>query len=134
MSYNNQFRISVHAVITDDNQNILLLKQTYNDKRWGLPGGAPEPPENIYDTLIRECKEELNCNIEIKYLSGVYYHKKHNSYMFIFRVVLQKKSIIHLSNEHSDYCYRSISELNDIQYQRVRDCLDCNGEIKSRVF
>ncbi|MFA6197678.1 MAG: NUDIX domain-containing protein [Patescibacteria group bacterium] len=134
MSYNHLFRISVHAVITDDNQNVLLLKQTYDNERWGLPGGAPEPPETIQATLIRECKEELNCDIEIKYLSGVYYHQKHSSYVFIYRCSLAKDSVMQLSGEHSDYRYHSIDELSDVQRQRVKDCLDYTGEVRSAVF
>lgn len=78
MSYKHKFRISAHAIIVDDDKKILLLKQTYGDKKWGLPGGSPEPPENIEDTLLRECKEELGCNVEIEYLSGVYFHRKYD--------------------------------------------------------
>lgn len=33
MSYVHKYRISAHAIITDDNQNVPLLKQTYGDKR-----------------------------------------------------------------------------------------------------
>ncbi len=134
MSYNHLFRVSVHAVITDDNQNVLLLKQTYDNEKWGLPGGSPEPPETLQATLMRECREEINCDIEIKYLSGIYFHQKHNSYAFIFRCHLSKDSVIKLSNEHSDYRYHRIDEMSDVQSQRVKDCLDFTGEVVSRVF
>ena len=103
MSYNHQFRISVHAVITDCNQNVLLLKQTYNNNSWGLPGGSPEPPETIQETLARECLEEMNCKINIEYLSGVYFHQKHNSYVFIFKCTLDPQATIKLSKEHSEF-------------------------------
>lgn len=134
MSYNHLFRISAHAVITDDHQNILLLKQSYGGGKWGLPGGSPEPLETIQATLIRECDEELNCAIKIKYLSGIYYHQKHNSYVFIFRCSLAKGSVIQLSSEHSAYRFRSIDELDNVQRQRVKDCLDYKGEVKGAVF
>ncbi len=134
MSYNHKFRISVHAVITDDNQNVLLLKPTYGNRRWGLPGGSPEPPETIQDTLLRECKEEIGCDINIEYLSGVYFHKEHDSYVFIYKCSLEKDMSVQLSSEHSDYLYTSIDDLSKIQRQRIDDCLNFNGEVKSFVF
>ena len=57
MSFEDQFRLSSHAVITNDHGHILQLKQTYGDKRWGLPGGALEPGETIHEALFRECLE-----------------------------------------------------------------------------
>ena len=134
MSYAHKFRISVHAVIIDDNQNVLLLKQTYGDKRWGLPGGSPEPPETTEDTLLRECKEELGCDINIEYLSGVYFHKEHDSYVFIYKGSLREGKSVQLSSEHSDYLYTKIDDLSDIQRQRVNDCLNFDGKVKNFVF
>ena len=63
MAYHHTFRISAHAVIVDDKQRVLVLKQTYTDKHWGLPGGSPDGGEAIHDTLLRECQEELGCDI-----------------------------------------------------------------------
>lgn len=134
MAYSHKFRVSAHAVIVDDNQKILLLKQTYGNGEWGLPGGSPEPPETIQDTLLRECQEELACNIKIEYLSGVYFHKKHDSYVFIYKCSLPEGTRIQLSAEHSDYLYTKINDLSNVQRQRVDDCLNFSGEVKSFVF
>ena len=70
MSFEDQFRLSSHAVITNEMGHILQLKQTYGDKRWGLPGGALEPGETIHEALFRECVEELGLEVEVTYLSG----------------------------------------------------------------
>ena len=59
MGYNDFFRFSVHAVIINNEGKLLLLKQTYADKRWGLPGGGVEPGETIHEAIKRECFEEL---------------------------------------------------------------------------
>lgn len=134
MSFDNFFRISAHAVIGNNKNNILLLKQTYTDKHWGLPGGSPEKNESIHDTLIRECHEELGCEIKIKYLSGIYYHEKYNSYAIIYRCELPSDCIIRLSKEHSEYKYFHIDELSEVQRQRVNDCFNFDGEVKSGVF
>lgn len=38
--FNTKHRLSAHAVITNDDGEVLQLRQTYGDLRWGLPGGA----------------------------------------------------------------------------------------------
>jgi 8-oxo-dGTP diphosphatase len=133
MSYNNLYRVSCHAVIFNDQNEVLLLKQTYSDKRWGLPGGSPEQSEDIYQTLNRECEEELGCKIMVHYLSGIYYHSEFNSYVFIFRCDLTSKKIV-LSEEHSEYGFFSIASLQDVQRLRVEDCLNFEGNVFSRSF
>lgn len=58
-------RNSVKAIILQD-ERLLLTK---NKDDWGffylLPGGGQEPGENMYQALIRECMEEISCEIEI---------------------------------------------------------------------
>ena len=103
MAFEDKFRLSSHAVITNDKHEILLLKANYGDGNWGLPGGALDPGETIHDALERECLEEIGCAINVKYLSGVYYHSAYNSQAFIFRCEIAQQSDIQLSNEHTDY-------------------------------
>ena len=134
MGYNDFFRFSVHAVITNSEGKLLLLKQTYADKRWGLPGGGVEPGETIHEAIKRECFEELGIDIIINAFTGLYYHKSFNSQVGIFRCELPDESYISLSSEHSEYKWFDISELSDIQKLRVQDSLDFNGQVKSRAF
>jgi 8-oxo-dGTP pyrophosphatase MutT (NUDIX family) len=134
MSLNHTFRLSSHAVITNANGEILLLRANYTDRSWGLPGGGLETGETIHQALVRECKEELNCDIHIHYLSGVYYHSAFNSQAFIFRASLNDNVAIKLSKEHSEYQYRHIDLLSDIQKQKVSECLAFNGIVYSDAF
>ncbi len=133
MSFEDTYKLSSHAVITDSSGRVLLLKATYNNGFWGLPGGAVDPGETVDQTLTRECLEELNSKIKVLYLSGVYYHKKHNSHVFIFRCELAS-SDIKLSSEHSEYKYTGISELSPVQKKRVEDCINFEGQVKTAVF
>src|SRR5581483_269723 len=111
MSYEDTFRLSDHAVITDAAGKVLLLYANYNNGFWGLPGGAVDPGETVDQTVTRECKEELDSVVKILYLSGIYYHKKHNSHVFIFRCELSAGSVVKLSAEHSKYQYMEASDL-----------------------
>ncbi len=133
MAYNDKYRLSSHAVIINEENEVLLLKATYGTKGWGLPGGALEPGETIHDALFRECFEELGVKAEVKYLSGVYYHSVYESQAFIFRAELKSSNIV-LSEEHSEYKYTKITELSDIQKQRVNECINFNGVVQSDKF
>ena len=134
MAFSDTYRLSSHAVITNSQGQVLLLKANYGQKSWGLPGGALDKGETIHQALLRECQEELNCDVEIGYLSGVYYHTAFNSHVFIFRAYMDDDAEIMLSNEHTEYRYFPIDELSTVQKERVLDCLNFTHEVVSKVF
>lgn len=133
MGFHDFYRMSSHAVICNDQNQVLLLKATYADCNWGLPGGGLDQGETIHEALIRECQEELGCQIDIEYLSGVYYHSAVNSHAFIFKCNLRDQQI-HLSDEHSEYRWFNLDELSPIQKIRIQDCLNFSGTVQSRSF
>ena len=134
MAFNDLFRLSSHAVITNTEGEVLLLKATYGDKHWGLPGGGLDPNETIHQALQRECFEELGCEVDVQYLSGVYFHSAYQSQAFIFRCELPKGAQISLSDEHSEYAFVAVTELSNIQQQRVSECLAFSGVVRSAAF
>lgn len=134
MGFDDFFRLSVHAVITDASGYVLLLKATYGNEGWGLPGGALDPGESIHDALRRECYEELGSPIEILYLSGVYSHPSVRSHAFIFRCELPDGQRPRLSDEHSEFRYFDPEELPPVQRRRVLDCLSFTGDVQSDRF
>lgn len=134
MAFNDLFRLSSHAVITNDDGQVLLLKANYGDKHWGLPGGGLDPNETIHQALLRECQEELGCEVTVNYLSGVYFHSAYQSQAFIFRCELPESAQIMLSNEHSDYAFFDVADLSAVQQQRINDCLTFNGQVFSAAF
>jgi len=134
MAYNDFFRLSSHAIITNHEDKILLLKATYCDKQWGLPGGALEPEETIHEALLRECREELGITVNVLYMSGIYFHKAYNSHTCIFKCEMPQDSQIILSEEHSEFRFFSLDELTPIQRHRVIDCLQFDGMVKSAKF
>ena len=134
MGFNDFYRFSVHAVITNSEGNVLLLKQTYGDKRWGLPGGGVEPGETIHEAIKRECNEEIGLDILVSAFTGLYYHKSFNSQVGIFKCELPEGIQIRLSSEHSEYKWVNTSELGEVQRLRVQDAIDFNGQVVSRAF
>ena len=135
MAFDDFFRISAHGVFTNPEGKILLLKATYADKRWTLPGGSLDPGETIHEALLRECQEELGIKeVKILYLSGVYFHQAFHSHTCIFRCQMSEHSQIVLSEEHSEFGYFDLADLSEVQRHRIMDCLSFNGEIKSAKF
>lgn len=134
MGFDDRYRLSVHAVITDATGRVLLLKANYGDNAWGLPGGGVDPGETLHEALARECEEELGAPILVRYLSGVYCHSTLSAHAAIFRCQLANESEFRLSQEHSEYRFFELAELTPVQRIRVDDCLRFDGNAKSRRF
>ncbi|GAB3979207.1 NUDIX domain-containing protein [Actinoallomurus acanthiterrae] len=67
---------SVNVVVTNDKDEILLIRRTDNDN-WSLPGGAIDLGESLAQAGIRETKEESGIDCEITGLVGIYTDPKH---------------------------------------------------------
>ena len=134
MGFHDTYRMSSHAVITNSEGEVLMVKATYGNLNWGFPGGALDPGETVHEALRRECMEELGCEVEILYLSGIYYHGGVNSHALIFRCDLPESARIVLSEEHSEWKYMPLDALSTTQKKRVEDCLAFEGEVRSGFF
>ncbi len=63
------FQVFAAAAIFDQDQKILLEKLTYQDVySWGLPGGNLDTGEEPEDAVVREVKEEIGFDVEVKKL------------------------------------------------------------------
>jgi 8-oxo-dGTP pyrophosphatase MutT (NUDIX family) len=134
VGFDDRYRLSAHAVITDSHGRVLLLKAAYGAHSWGLPGGGLDPGETLHEALLRECREELGCSVDVAYLSGVYYHSSLESHAAIFRCHLSEDAKLELSREHSEFRYFDLADLPAVQRVRVEDCLHFDGNARSRRF
>jgi len=134
MGFDTFYRFSVHAVILDEHGRVLLLKQTYGDKRWGLPGGGVEPGETVHEAILRECREELGVDIDIEAFTGLYYHSEFNAQVGIFRCQIPKTASISFGPEHSEYAWFALSEISGVQSLRVRNAIQYGSTIASHAF
>ena len=68
------FKSAVHMLIIDNNK--ILLQKRKGSKLWpgyyALPAGHIDNGENQYDALIREAKEELDIEIDLKDIANSY--------------------------------------------------------------
>jgi len=68
-------------LIIDDRQILLLYRE--DEEHWEVPGGKVEDGESPTDAAIREAKEEIGVDVELKkpFYSGEF---QHNGEMFLW--------------------------------------------------
>ncbi|GAB1689714.1 NUDIX hydrolase [Krasilnikovia sp. M28-CT-15] len=84
MTAPNRHSVSVAAVITDDQDRVLVVQRRDNG-RWEIPGGILELHESIHDGVRREVQEETGALIEPDQLTGVYKNLKLGVVALVFR-------------------------------------------------
>jgi ADP-ribose pyrophosphatase YjhB (NUDIX family) len=60
-------------VLLDERSRVLLIKENYDRRRWGLPGGAVELGETPAEAAIREVAEETGLTVGLDGLIALYY-------------------------------------------------------------
>lgn len=110
----------VAAVIENENGEILIAKRNLNKHQgghWEFPGGKVEKSETNENAIIREIKEELNIDIEVKKYIGckthIYPEKKVE--ISLFRCVWRSGEFKLL--EHEDYAW--VTNENILDYDLV---------------
>jgi len=63
-------RITGKAIVFDDDNNIALVGNKMNPF-YLLPGGGIDLSESVKSGIIRECLEEIGCNVELKEAIGI---------------------------------------------------------------
>jgi len=110
--------IGQYALIRN-NEGKLLLLQRQHSKTWCLPGGRLNENEEWDDALLRELHEEINldCNnpkpIDINILKDEYQTK----YCVYFSVNCADISQIKISNEHINFDWFNINEIQDLNIE-----------------
>ena len=107
----------VGAIILNEKNKVLIMSRKTDDFMGGideLPSGNMEQGENIYDSLIREVKEEINLDVvnvklyigSFDYISGK--GKKARQYNFVLDVKNTGNIIL---TEHDEYKWLTIEEI-----------------------
>lgn len=109
----------VAAVIKDDNGKILITQRNLKKSQgglWEFPGGKIEPNETKEQAIIREIKEELTIDINVKdYIDEKIFNYPERD----INLIALECSIINGNIElleHEDYRWVSSSELENFEF------------------
>jgi 8-oxo-dGTP pyrophosphatase MutT (NUDIX family) len=64
------------VIFREDRAEVLLVHQAYGRHLWTTPGGMLDVGEAPADAAVRECAEELGCEVRLDRLVGVYYLRR----------------------------------------------------------
>jgi 8-oxo-dGTP pyrophosphatase MutT (NUDIX family) len=121
-------RVGAAAVILDLHGAVLLVRHTYGQLNWELPGGASEPGESVVETVLREVREETGLSAIPEGLTGIYYDAERDAHHVVFRCRTDGDVTPEPHSDEISACaYWSIDGLprpiSDFTVRRVEDAL-----------
>jgi argininosuccinate lyase len=63
--------LAAWAILFDERDRVLLVRENYGRHRYGLPGGAVEPGETPWAAAVREAEEETTLEVRPRHLVAV---------------------------------------------------------------
>lgn len=123
--------IGAAAVIVDSAGRVLLVRHTYGELNWEIPGGGGEPGESASDTARREIREEVGVDASIDELIGIYWEPQWRPtvgmHHYLFRASITAGAPRPTSAEISEARWCDPADLprpiSDFTVRRIRDAL-----------
>lgn len=128
----NPRKLGAHAVIFNDQGEVLVLRSRYADV-WQLPGGGVDRGEHLDAAVRRECREELGVEIAVDALTSFSYHGNIAAYVGVFRCRILSGEI-RLSHEHTAYKWANPAELPPRLREQVLDAQNEGGTTMLRTY
>jgi 8-oxo-dGTP pyrophosphatase MutT (NUDIX family) len=126
------------AVIRDDEGQILLIQRSDN-LEWAMPGGSMELGNSIYDTLVREVREETGLEVVSATLIAIYseprfaftnmYGNEHQPIRFSFRVDKRQGSLVTETDESVDARFWAEDQVPEWYQETLSDLRDFAGTV-----
>lgn len=135
------------SVIINEARQVLLVRHNYGPRNWEIPGGISEHGESAEGTARGEVREELDVEIAIEGLSGVYWEPARRGvggHHFVFRARSVDGMVPRAAdpNEIADLGWFAAAALprpiSDFTALRIRHALDLTSPvlhtINSRIW
>lgn len=125
----------------DGNKKILLAKRKntgYKDGEYEIPGGHLEENEDLYETMIREAKEELGISLQREDLKIIHimHHYTGNRMNFIFTTEREDlEPRIMEKDKCEELKWFNINNLPENTMKKVKKIIDyiISGELYSKM-
>jgi len=88
-------KAKVGIIITKEDGSILLIKEKYEKNKrflWNIIKGTYEGGESIFDTVKRECKEEIGLDVELQNSLGTYISEGENKIRVQFNFLVHSNT------------------------------------------
>jgi 8-oxo-dGTP diphosphatase len=66
-----RLELAASAIVFDDRERVLLIREDHGGRRYGLPGGTVEPQETPWAAAAREVLEETTLQVRTRHLVAV---------------------------------------------------------------
>ncbi|MCM3626244.1 NUDIX hydrolase [Paenibacillus glycanilyticus] len=98
------YRVDVaYSLITNEEQNKVLIVRNIHSSSWSLPGGAVEADESWSSAAIREAREETGIEVELLGISAVnecFFEDKGEHVVFVTFKAKPKNTDIMITRPH----------------------------------
>lgn len=112
------FPAAIIALVYDENDNVLLLRQNYISPVFrNLVSGYIVPGERAEETMIREIKEETGLDVESWCLCGTWWFARKEMMMIGFMARVRRADL-HLSAEVDGASWHTAAEAIKLVHQR----------------
>lgn len=108
-------------VLIRDGESVLLVKQSYDDRYWSLPGGGMEPGESVDQAAIREVREETGLEVRLKRVVGIYSKPRENGLAITFEGEVIGGDLLQVTNETSACRYWPFDRLPEPTRAHLRE-------------
>lgn len=115
------FYVGVKAVIRNDNDQLLLLKDSSKKDFWDVPGGRIDENETIEQALLRELSEELPSHGDVTIGNLLHAFRVPGSIykdigltLLFYEVKIDLPKDIKLSHEHTEHAWLDLTEADKI--------------------
>ncbi len=108
------FKVDQNAVIVNDEEQILILRQ---EGKWLLPGGRIEEGESWSEALSREIDEETGLkDVIIGDVLDVAINDTSDTYIVTFWCIAHGTPAVRLSAEHDAYAWITPEDLGEYDF------------------
>ncbi len=111
-------RVVGAIIINEDDQVLCALRSPEMSlpNYWEFPGGKIEAGESVHQAIVREIKEELNCEIEALQLFNDYTHEYDHVIVNLITVTCKIINGTPTANEHAELRWVAKDNLNSLHW------------------
>ena len=126
-----EYRQSMHVWIKNDKGEFLIQKRSQSKRvypgTWSITGGGVDVGENTIDTVVRECKEELNIDVDLDNLELIMTIKRENDFVDIY--------LLNQSIRLEDITMQE-EEVSDVKWVSIEKCQEMikKGEFSETII